>query len=369
MDDQSTHLLIDHQIFSLQSSYGGISRYFANIISQSEAQKHLRVSLGVLYSTNYYLQSLLTPRQKTVGKMLLKKQRKIYKWNQKYSVHLLKKESYNIFHPTYYDPYFIPYCKSGFILTVHDMIHERYPAFFDRTDPTAAHKRQCIEEASHIIAISDTTKKDLIDILGVQPDCISVIHHGYKSLSESTHSEPDRFREYLLFVGDRGGYKNFIAFVTAVAPILSETQDLHLVCAGGGELQTAEIELLRRLKISNKVIQINAHDGELRGLYENALCFVFPSLYEGFGFPILEAFDCNCPVLASDTPCFREIGEGAVRYFDPTCPQSIYSEVKAALYNSSLRANLNAAGAIQLEKFSIAESLEKTIDVYKKFQK
>jgi glycosyltransferase involved in cell wall biosynthesis len=358
-------VLFDHQIFSMQR-YGGISRYFANIHQTIAAQSSIQSEISVLKSNNYYIQQLPAPLNNLIGDLLLDKASKLRKWNKIYSEYKINKNDYDVLHPTYYNPYFLKHTNKDFVITVHDMIHELFPEYFEPDDLFVSYKRQCVENAAHIIAISEATKKDLIYVLGVDEERITVIPHGFSPQLTSTQSfETNGLQEdFLLFVGDRRGYKNFARFLTAVAPLLGK-QSLKLLCVGGGVFLSAELELLHRLKILNYVQQISASDTKLAMLYRGAKAFVYPSLYEGFGLPILEAFQNDCPIVASDNSCFREIGGNAIHYFDPYNLHSMSVSIQQLVDSSELSNRLVNLGRNQLLKYTMSASMDKTINVYK----
>ena len=358
-------ILFDHQVFSWQR-YGGISRYFANIYDTIKEQSDIDAGIGLLYSENYYIRDFKGFLSNDFGKLILSKSSRRYKWNKQYSKYLIKSSDFDIFHPTYYNPYFINKIKKPYVLTVHDMIHELMPEYFNTNDQVSYQKRLCVEKASHIIAISETTKTDLINILGISDDKITVIHHGYKYHNITTnHLSNEQNGDYLLFVGDRAGYKNFTNFLSAIAPLLLERNNLRLICAGGGSFQSMERELLLRLKLTEKVTQISASEAQLHQLYANAILFVFPSLYEGFGLPLLEAFQQDCPIIASDNACFREILGNAGNYFDPLSHSEILNKVKKLVDDTLLRNELVIHGKRRLKDFTMQECMDKTINVYR----
>ena len=359
-------LLLDHQTFSMQY-YGGISRYFANIQNAIDLRHDIKSEISILRSNNHYIKNYPAPLNNAFGKLLLSKQGRCFKWNREYSKYKIKKNDYDVLHPTYYTPYFLKYTSKPYVVTVHDMIHEMYPEYFDTADIFVKYKRLCVEQAAHIIAISQSTKEDLINILGVEESRISVVHHVYTkqlSLASSAQHTSEK-NEYLLFVGDRRGYKNFPKLITALVPLFKKNSSLKLICAGGGAFQSAEAEMLLRAKVQSQVIQINASDEELSALYQGALAFVYPSLYEGFGLPILEAFQNDCPILAANNKCFTEIGGDAVSYFDPTNDESILTAIEQLIFNEARKKELIEKGRIQLLKFPMELCMDKTINIYK----
>jgi glycosyltransferase involved in cell wall biosynthesis len=354
----------DHQIFSMQR-YGGISRYFANLQRAVDDSTGFKQHNGVLFSENHYLKKpgSLPP---AIGKAIFKKEGKIAKWNKRYSTLFLKYSNYDVFHPTYYDPYFLSYTKKPFVLTVHDMIHELFPENFHKNDVYAGYKKRCILEASHLIAISENTKKDLQRLFSIPDGKITVIHHGIDLRSPEYSPVSDLPQQYLLFVGERVGYKNFGVLTEAFSRLSKEKSGLFLVLAGGGPLTAEEKADLSSKQILDKVIQITATDTELNTLYKMAICFVFPSLYEGFGLPILEAFKNSCPVILSNCSCFPEIaGAQAALYFDATSSRSLANQIAHILSDESKRNELVVQGQARLSKYPIAKCIQETLAVYK----
>lgn len=359
-------VLFDHQIFSLQR-FGGISRYFANIYHSLQHDDHEASSISTLYNQNHYIKDTPGILGRKLGSLLLPTQQKIYKWNKKYSKYIIRKNNFNVFHPTYYEPYFLKYLKKPFVLTVHDMIHEKFPLYFGAEDVLAEHKRICIEKAAHIIAISQSTKDDIQQYLNIPADRISVIHHGFQPFNVEKNEIINIKKKYLLFVGERGLYKNFLVFVEAVIPLLKEDTSLQIICAGGGIFNTEETAFLAKYGISKQVSQESVTDAKLLSLYQQAIAFVFPSLYEGFGLPLLEAFNYNCPVITSNTSCFEEVcGEAAI-YFDPYSIDSIRNQIEKVMKDPVLANTLRLKGKERLTHFSMEKSIEQTINIYRKF--
>jgi glycosyltransferase involved in cell wall biosynthesis len=147
-----------------------------------------------------------------------------------------------------------------------------------------------------------------------------------------------------------------------VAPILSK--NLKVFCAGGNDFNEREIYFFKKLNIFDFVKQKNVNDRELIYLYKNAEVFIFPSLYEGFGIPILEAFACGCPVILSRSSSFPEVGEDAVEYFNLNDEKSLLTSIKNILNNFNYREDLIKRGYKQLKKFSWDYTVKKTIKVY-----
>lgn len=362
-----TKVLFDHQKFTTQR-YGGISRYFANIIEQINKSEDFTSEVGVVYSQNHYLKSDLTSLDKYLSRPL-KIQRlanKLYQLNQAYSSRLVGQNKFDIFHPTYYDPYFLGKLKKPFVTTIHDMTYEKFPEYFWAQDPLTYQKRLHTEKADAIIAISETTKSDLLKYHNVDEKKVSVIYHGI-DLDEPLVFKPvnNLPANYLLYVGDRSGYKNFYLFIDAFKRLSERYPDLNVVLTGGGGLGIADQELLYRLKLTDKVQHVHVTDEQLNFLYQNTILFVYPSLHEGFGLPILEAFKAKCPILLSDTPCFREIALDAVEYFETYKMEDLSNKIESFLTDSSKRGIMIEKGLKRLRDFPLDVSIRKTLDLYK----
>ena len=359
-------LLYDHQIFSSQR-FGGVSKYFCEMIRNIPSG--YSYNLSVLFTENQYLKEGQTIFKKRIvpfhdkefkGKGALMKGVRIL--NQSYSRRCIAANNFDLFHPTFYDDYFLRNLKKPYIITVHDMIRFKFKEI-PGGDTIRQQMENTIKKANRIIAVSENTKKDITGMLGIMPDKIDVVYHGFNK----QHKTPatNILGKYILFVGRRSGYKNFIPFITAISELLYQEKDLKLVCTGE-PFSKEEIESLKKLKILGQTTQLPASERELNDLYANAQLFIYPSLYEGFGMPILEAFANNCPACLSDNSCFPEIAENAAIYFDPYKKESILEAVKKVLYDSNLKSELISKGRERLALFSWKKTADETINSYKK---
>lgn len=361
-------VLYDHQIFSAQV-YGGISRYFVELMKNFKDNNFMESDLSILFTNNHYLLNA-KPRRHFMffQKYNFKgKARLLNILNKFYSQQYLKHNKFDIFHPTYYDPYFIKYIgNKPFILTVYDMIHEKFPECFSKNDNTSKRKKYLANKASKIIAISNSTKRDLIDIFNIPEEKIKVIYLGYsgnqlKNQGCKIIGLPQKF---ILFVGNRQGYKNFELFIKSIAPILRKEDEINVVCVGGCKFTRKEIGLFESLNVNNQINQFNVTDVLLSQIYKKALFFVFPSLYEGFGLPILEAFSNGCPVLCGDTSSLPEVASDAAIYFNPYSMNSIRDAINIALNNPKLINDLKTKSIKRLEKFNWKKTAKQTREVY-----
>lgn len=360
-------ILYDHQIFTSQK-YGGISRYFYELIRGLSDTSNINYEIPLLVSNNYYISDKkfvnyvdLLPNKQFRGKV------RIFNYlNKPYTILKLKQQKFDVFHPTYYDSYFLKYIgDKPFVLTVHDMIHEKFSEMFSPKDRTTEQKRLLEEKAAKIIAVSQSTKKDLIDLFGADESKIEVVYHGNSLFPKSNIKLSLEIpKKYLLFVGGRNSYKNFERFIKSIAELLTQDKELFVVCTGGGKFSNYEIRLFKELGISKQILQFNLDDDSLVYFYKNALAFIFPSLYEGFGIPVLESFACGCPLVCSNVSSLPEVAGEAALYFDPYSKESIRNAVLRILYDTNLRKDLINKGYQQLKKFSWKQTVEQTKKIY-----
>ena len=173
------------------------------------------------------------------------------------------------------------------------------------------------------------------------------------------------FDRYVLYVGERKGYKNFLPWLSAIRSIFNLDPNLKIVCTGS-PFTASEQKLFAKWNISDRLVHVAANDAQMASLYRHALCFVFPSHYEGFGIPILEAFANNCPVCLSDASCFPEVAGDAAMYFAPHDAQSMYDTLREVITNATLRDELRQRGAERIKEFSLKKMVQQTCDVYRK---
>lgn len=250
--------------------------------------------------------------------------------------------------------------KKPIVLTVHDLIPDK----LNKSHRVARQRRFELGAASHIIAVSNNTKRDLIDLYNVPEAKISVIYHGYTAKVDNMCGSVFPDMRYILYVGKRGGYKNSDFFVRSMVPMLKSDKELHLVFTGG-RFSDVELKTFSDLGIANQVHQRFVSDAEMGGLMANALCFVYPSKYEGFGIPILDAFSVGCPVVLSRCSCFPEVAGDAALYFDDNDAEGLRSCVKS-LSDDAFRQKMIGLGKIRVQMFSWIDAAKQTADIYRK---
>jgi len=377
-------VLYDYRIFDSQQ-YGGASRYFTELIRSFRASGEVEAILSIGNSENEYI-GLGAPDSAedgptTAGPYLASNLnwglvRKLRPYvprpfntnpNLQTSISDLKGQSFDLFHPTYYDSYFLKYLgRKPFVFTIYDMAHEIYPEMFSMFSPISRAKKVLAEKATRIIAISKTTKNDITRILKVPSEKIDVVYPGSVGDMRTPNggARDFGFGDYIIYVGSRDGYKNFERFVIAVSRLLKK-YGVRCLCCGGGKFTRREVGLFQRLGILSQLVQYSAKERDLPQLYQNALCFVCPSLNEGFGLPVVEAFSYGCPVALANTSALPEVaGDGAV-YFDPKDEEDISAVVETLISSDHLRDEMIGRGRIQCEKYSWAKCAKETLGVYR----
>lgn len=355
-------ILFDHQIFCLQQ-YGGVSRYYMELAYELNKNKDISIDIPVLFSKNQYLADQRNSKCCVVNNRWVDRLIKLI--NRGYTICRLNTKTYDIVHPTWHAPYIIPFARGKLVITIHDMIHEIYGPYNSKD---IKNKKRSIYCSDAIIAISENTKNDILRFYpDISPDKISVIYHGTNHLPDSKKpkgiSIPDK---YILFVGKREEYKNAEILIKAVSDVVRENKDIVLFMAGGGGFKKEELELIKALKMERNIIQADISDAELAYLYRNAICFIYPSKYEGFGFPLLEAFDNECPVISSNASCLPEVGGEAALYFDPDDQKELCTHIKAMIDNEELRKDYISRGKKRSKFFSWEKTAEQTLDLYRR---
>lgn len=363
-------VLFDHQAFTFQK-FGGVSNYHAELMRHAtnfEATLALKYTNNVYFKNqvqykNHFLQFPNHTLNNILNRQLFKK---INKLNS--VIHILQ-NNFDVFHPTYYDSYFLNYLnKIPYFITVYDMIDEIFYPEDNEKKKLKKMKSKVILQAKKIIAISNKTKQDIIEIYKIPAEKIEVIYLAsslQKNIALAQNIKVDLPKKYILFIGNREGYKNFKVFIEAIKPLLNEDKNLYIICTGK-YFTNAEISFFQNEGIEKQFIHFFIEDNELLAyLYQHAQFFIFPSIYEGFGIPILEAFHCGCPVLLSDTSCFPEIAQNAGYYFNPMDKESILQAVKTMLEKKDLREEYIQLGYKRVDFFSWEKTAEQTGILYR----
>ena len=378
-------ILYDHQAFTFQR-FGGVSKCFCELIGNMpddvEAQIAVRESDNVHLRESQLCTAIGEPGmniRKWKAMLPFKGSGLIYRtlmrmgclttaetMNKACSEELLRKGDFDVFHPTFFDPYFLRYIgKKPWVITVHDMMPELFPEYFGLKNEQIVFKKKYLNEAAAIIAVSEQTKKDVVRLLGIREEKITVVYHGGPE-REEIKSPSMIDAPYILYVGTRNAYKNFPQTLADFADFHRLHPEVKLVCTGG-DFTVVEQAMIEKLNIKEAVAHVAANDREMKVLYAHAVAFVYPSLYEGFGMPILEAFAYGCPVLLNHRSCFPEIAADAGIYFDSEPGKSNLTEMMERVYRFSdeERKAWVEKGYQRLGDFSWKASAEKLAGVYR----
>jgi glycosyltransferase involved in cell wall biosynthesis len=362
----------EHQIFALQN-YGGVSRYFVELVRELNRMKGTEAKIIAPMHLNHYAAKLSHRSFQGVRIPAVPwlAPRMCMAVNRLVASSLMSRFSPDVVHSTYYHPFKRLPGSAAHVLTVYDMTHERLPAMFGDGDPTPAQKRKAVHAVDHVICISENTRRDLIDCTGVDAGKVSVVHIGYNVLAPGQRllvASPEKdAKPFLLYVGGRKGYKNFSMLLRAYASSPWLRTDFRILAFGGGSFSSEEQELISSLGlVSPQVEQMGGGDGILSRQYAEAAALVYPSLYEGFGLPPLEAMSAGCPVICSNTSSIPEVVGNAGEYFNPSDVDSVRMAIERVLQSSERREELVRAGLLKCAEYSWARCAEETFAVYRK---
>lgn len=371
-----------------RETHGGVSRYFTEMMKRLPDEFEWK--LGMVSTSNAYLLEPpfnLPPHKQTVQDFIrdtlhghsFRGVSYVYKAlacimpnrfpsgelaNQRAMRTVLDDRDFDILHVTHPHPVKNTWRsvvgQKPIVATIHDLI----PEILQGNLRVAACRRQLLNDATRVIAVSENTKRDIMRIYGTNESKISVIYHGnIQESSVITERLKDIPWPYILYVGKRDGYKNFTFFIEAIAPLLRQSE-LGLFCTGTG-FNEQERAMLDRLEIGDKVMQRFVADSVMPSLFANAVVFVYPSLYEGFGIPILDAFSVGCPVILSDCSCFPEVAGDAALYFSPTDGIALRNNIVNVMNDGTLRNVLVEKGLRRSRMFSWWKCAKETATFYR----
>lgn len=273
------------------------------------------------------------------------------------------------FTPTHYAPRFSPVPSA---ISIMDLSFIHFPQLFAKKDlyQLVSWTKYSVKNAKAIFTISQSSKDDIIDIYGVDDNKIFVTYPGIKEGSNGKILTMDDLRKkfgidknYILFVGTLQPRKNIIKLIEAFSKI--ERENLILVIVGKkGWLYEDILSAPQKFGVLERIKFLDfVEDKDLPSLYQNATCFVLPSLYEGFGLPVLEAMKYGCPVLVSNVSSLPEAGGDAAIYFDPKDANDIKEKIEKVISNPKLRSEMIEKGKLQIKKFSWEKTARETLRV------
>jgi glycosyltransferase involved in cell wall biosynthesis len=241
------------------------------------------------------------------------------------------------------------------VLTVHDLQHEFLPDLFSRRELRRRRisYRTSISTADAVLAVSDFTRQTILDAYRIPPDAVAVIHQGYDEglFAPASAGEPD---SYFFYPAATWPHKNHRRLLEAFSIVNAERPHFRLVLSGMAKQEDTQVSAQIRLLGLEKVVRRVGYvaDEQLPALYGRAYAMVFPSLFEGFGIPLLEAMACGCPVITSNVTSIPEVAGDAALYFDPLDPVDIASKMLMVIDEQSVRGDLARRGALRVRRFS-----------------
>lgn len=275
------------------------------------------------------------------------------------------------FTPSHYAPRFSPIPTA---IAIMDLSYIYFPQLFAKSDlyQLKHWTAYSAKNANVIFTISESTRDDIIDEYKVSKDKVYITYPGIKSLQIHKTKSMDELqkkfgipKKFILFVGTIQPRKNIGMLIQAFSKIAEKYKDVDLVIVGKkGWLFEPIFKLPQEISIESRVHFLDfVSDEDLAAFYKNAICFVLPSLYEGFGLPILEAMQHGCPVITSSVSSLPEAGGDAALYVDPKDKDDIAKKIAELIENENLRKELVKKGYMHLKKFSWEKSAKETLSV------
>jgi len=291
-------------------------------------------------------------------------------WSQIFlPYHLLFRSDITVFFaPAHYAPRFL---KQPVVVTIHDLSYIKYPNEFLKKDLYKLNNwtKYSIMKARNIIAVSKTTKKDILNHFQLPENDVTVIYNGFSKTNISVKPSSDvlkkyeiKNKKYLLYVGTLQPRKNVPTLIESYKEFREQHPEFKLVLVGKkGWMFDAIYAKVQELNLEEHVIFTGFESDEaLNTLYKNAFCFVLPSFYEGFGIPILEAMSVGCPVITSHASSLPEIGGEACLYFDPNDKNDLSEKLEKLIANKQLYATLITQGKKRVKEYSWSKCAEET---------
>jgi len=353
---------MDEQIFAIQR-YGGISRLFYELAKQFMLSPELGVELLPLNApiVNQYL----ADNPELMHKLRTTQANSSLGALATYFSHRTNARGADVIHNTFYLPHGLTGAKNAKrVVTVHDMIPELLPTTRRRLDFLTM-KRRYVDKADHIICVSAATRNDLIRLYPEISAPISVVHHGVDPVfTPNTPKMDDLPDQYILFVGNRGQYKDADVLMRAFSEFTKEIQGVTLLFVGGGKFTNKEIHLMNSLGITHMTRQRSLRDAEMSSAYGNALFSVFPSRFEGFGLPALESMASGTATILANATSLPEVGGEAAVYFQSKDVKDLVQKMLLLATDSSYRESFARLGIERAANFSWEKCAAATAIVY-----
>lgn len=291
---------------------------------------------------------------------------------------VLRKSPVDVYLTQYITPFFVPK-KTKIVTIVHDISFNFFPQFIKKSDlfflkiliPLS------LKRADKILGVSEFTKNEIIGFYETDPAKVDFFHNAVSEDFEKDFSDEESEavrkkyalpEKYILYLGTLQPRKNIPFLIESYASIKNKLGDSKLVLAGNRKAHNFDVridEVIRKNNLEGSVVFAGfIDDADKFAVYRSAHVFAFPSLYEGFGIPVLEAFSAGTPVICSDIPSLREVGEKGALFEDPLDVDKFSASLYDISVDDNLRNNLASSGRMRVGFFSWKKTAEKVISVF-----
>jgi glycosyltransferase involved in cell wall biosynthesis len=287
-----------------------------------------------------------------------------------------QKDQLDIFHGLSHElPYAIEKCSFKKVVTIHDLIFLRYPEFFPWIDRKIYFKKfeYSTRASDKVLAICEQTKRDIIHFLGTPEEKIEVAYQSChpRFYHSWTSSEKDALREsldlpdnYILYVGAFEKRKNILSLIHAFALLKDEFSHSLVLVGQGRSYKKRMLDLIDHYDLHDRIRLISPTNEELPGVYQQASLFAFPSFFEGFGIPIVEALFSGTPVVTSEGSCFPESGGPDSLYIDPNRVDDLAEAMRSVLIDKDKAQSMSMSGVEYAERFHLKNTTENLENFY-----
>jgi glycosyltransferase involved in cell wall biosynthesis len=357
-------IIFNNTIFFNQK-IGGISRYIT-CLAENLFKRKIDIKIIAPIYKNQYLNKI--PRELISG-IFIKKFPNL-KIIEMFNNFLFKKNIFyknsEIIHDTYYSESLLDIKNKKKVLTIYDMIHEKFPNMYGKN--LISYRKKIISQSDFFICISKKTQEDFLNFYNVNKEKTKVIYLGSEHIIKESNIINFNIgfkKPFILYVGSRRKYKNFITLFNSYCYSKKLKNDFNMVCFGGGAFSKDELINFEKNNLRFNLFHLEGDDDILKQLYIKASVLVFPSIYEGFGLPLVESMKIGCPVIASNIEVIKEICGQGVKYFDYNSFEGLKTVLEETLYSESKLKILKKKGYEIAEDFKWSKCADETLKVYK----
>lgn len=287
-----------------------------------------------------------------------------------------EKNNLDIFHGLSHElPFGIEKCSFKKAVTIHDLIFLRYPEFFPWIDRKIYFKKfkYSTQASDKVLAICEQTKRDIMHFLGTPEEKIEVVyqschprfyHSWTRTQKQALKESLDLPDDYILYVGAFEKRKNVLSLIHAFALLKDELPHSLVLVGQGRSYKKRMLDLIDHYDLKDRIILLSPTNEELPGVYQLASLFAFPSFFEGFGIPIVEALFSGTPVVTSEGSCFPESGGPSSLYIDPNRVDDLAQAMRSVLMDPNKSQSMAMSGIEYAERFHLKNTTKSLEDFY-----